>query len=374
MENIIGHEVRYSLPEKLEDFIFNDLLKDFQGKLPDYKDVRDTLKEDETEVKGYLAKYFPRSFVEAKEICKDLFNAKIINETFKDKKDINILDIGSGSGGNLMGLLYCLKDKIFDNKKNVWIVSIDGNKLALKYQERMIKEFFPYVLLRQEKRIFKGSEDFRDEMNKIVSSNRFDVIMCFQFVNEFYRKDFPSPYLNFPSLYFYVTKLADKYLEKDGLFILSDVTEKIDENDDKSFIPKLMNYEIFPIMGQPEMDLKCVIPLSCAFWYEKCSDYDNCFQQKIFNVYYKNEGWFRDRGEEAKKMFKFVYKIFAHKNLAGKILSQLEKLEKKDIYKVSKTNFCYKGGRKSERDIPSGKQQNIADAFTLSSLNEQNEI
>ena len=70
-------------------------------------------------------------------------------------------------------------------------------------------------------------------------------------------------------------------------------------------------------------------------------------------------------------MFKFVYKIFAHKNLAGKILSQFEK---KDIYKVSKRNFCYKGGRKSERDIPSGKQQNIADAFTLSSLNEQNEI
>ena len=379
MKNIIGHKVNPpSLPEKLEDFIFNDLLKNFQGKLPNHEDAKNEVGADETKVKGCLAKYFSGSFEEANQICQHLLSIETIKEIFKNKEEINILDIGSGSGGNLMGLLQCLKEKGILYNKKVKIFSIDGNKFAFKQHRRILdnlnffngknnKKFIDYrshLFANYFLKRFKNRENFQRQINEVASGKKFDIIMSFQFVNEPYNR---KECKEFHPLYRTMAGLAYEHLRKDGLFILSDVNYKLGTR----HFSQLMNSEIIPYLQKSERNLKCILPLSCAFWYEKCSDYDNCFQQKIFNVYYKNEGWFRDRGEEAKKMFKFVYKIFAHKNLAGKILSQFEK---KDIYKVSKTNFCYKGGRKSERDIPSGKQQNIADAFTLSSLNEQNEI
>ena len=372
---IIGHSVGYLLPGKLENFIFNDLLKNFQGKLPDYKDAKNQVDADETKVKGCLAKYFAMSFKEANQICQYLLSIETIKEIFKNKENINILDIGSGSGGNSIGLLYCLKKKgILDNNK-VKVISIDGNEKALEYQEQMIKNkiFFPDVSLIKKPIIFKDRGNFQDEMNEIVSGNEFDIIMSFQFVNELYRNR--KKYKEFRPLYRTMAELAYRYLKKDGLFILSDVNDKEKSLPYPYHFSQLMNSEIITYLHEEkETGLRCIIPLSCAFWYKECwnlnRDKANCFQQEFFNVHYKNEGWFKDRGEEIKPIFKFVYKVFAHKNLADKILSQFEK---KDIYKVSKggkeKKFCDKGEPKSTKsNLSAEKQRNAPDAFALSSL------
>ena len=130
------NSAEYLLPIEMKS-VFESLLKNFQGEpYTKFEEVKDTLHMDGRKLQNYLGAYFPRSFVEAREICNDLLNVEIINKTFKNKEEINILDIGSGTGGNLMGLLYCLKEnKLLDNKK-ISVISIDGNEDALEYQKK----------------------------------------------------------------------------------------------------------------------------------------------------------------------------------------------------------------------------------------------
>ena len=216
-------------------------------------------------------------------------------------------------------------------------------------------------LWHQEKREFERNEDFQDKMDEIVSGNKFDIIMCFQFVNEFYRK---GKYEKFHPLYKTMTELADRYLKKDGLFILSDVTDAIDENDNGSFFPKLMNKEIIKYL-QKETGLKCILPLSCAFYYGKCKHYAKCFQQKIYpiSILYGENLPFKD----TRITFRVAFKVFTHRELSAKILDK-EKI--KEIYEIRSYDgkrFCGEGEYKFENDLSLKEQQNAADAFTLSS-------
>lgn len=366
---------RVLLPKKLENFVFSNLDKSLRGRLhANYEEVKDTLRIYGSELQNYSAVYGLRSSAEAKEICEDLLGVPIINKTFKNKENINILDIGSGTGGNLMGLLWCLKEnKLLDNKKKVSVVSIDGNEKALEYQEKMRKELFPRVSWRPEKKEFEYKENFKNQINEIVSGNKFDIIMSFQFVNELYRKK----YKKFHPLYKIMAELAYRYLKKDGLFILSDVNDK--EESLPHHFSQLMNSEIIPyLQKEKETGLKCIIPLSCAFWYKECKRCYKCFQQKFFKVYYRHEDYFKKEEKERRSSTGFksinskvVYKVFAHNELADKIFPQQLEKKDKDIYRISEgskeKNFCDKGEPKSESNL-SEKQRNAPDAFALSSL------
>ena len=65
---------------------------------------------NEQQSQRYLGTYFPRSFVESYNIFYRLFNQEEIYKNFIGKKKINILNIGSGSGGDLFGLIEAMKD------------------------------------------------------------------------------------------------------------------------------------------------------------------------------------------------------------------------------------------------------------------------
>ena len=350
---IKNHKIKYSLPEEVEDFIFKDLLKGFQV-CPDHEAVRNNLYADEAEVKNYLGVYFPRSFVEAYEICTDLFAEKNIDSMLKDKKGIYILDIGSGSGGNLMGLLWRLKEMNFINKV-VGILSIDGNNISLDYQKKIIKIFFPCLALETRKENFISEKDFKIKMNRILSEYgfQFDIVTSFKFVSEMQSCD----------LYKIIVKLVSRYLKEDGLFILNDLTCEYSNSNGELFIPRVMNFEIIPFLKQSRANLKCIIPLSCAFWYQDCEDCGRCFQQKIFSVTYRNY-------PSLNRPTNVIYKVFTHNVLANKILS---KIERKDIYKISTKhkNFCIcdKGKFvKLKDEISKSQYVNAPDAFSLFSL------
>ena len=150
-------------PEKLGNFIFCDLNAIFE---PEFHYAKQNLNVDEKQIRKYLGTYFPRSFTEINTIFTDLIQNYHIKEMFENKEEIHILDIGSGTGANLLGLLWGMKDFYGDDfrHKDICIVSIDGNIEALKIQEILLNKCFPDNI----NLYLKNSEICRDNFKDII--------------------------------------------------------------------------------------------------------------------------------------------------------------------------------------------------------------
>jgi len=186
---------------------------------------------------------------------------------------------------------------------------------------------------------------------------KFDVIMVVKFVNKIYRKE----YSNNEGMYKLLIETVSDYLSRDGLFILADVTDKIENNDDL-YLPKIMNKEIVDYLNSTDAKLRPIIPLSCAFWYESCTaKKENCFtQRKIpFKLNYSKN---YNNNKNSRDLYKFnnlTYKVFAHKIVAEKIL---EKIERKKHYKIAEGKACIEGTYIYEWPISANK---YPDAFSF---------
>lgn len=396
-------------PSELKDFIFKEL----KGRYcPNPKKAPENRDGDSDKQKINMGTYFPRSFLEVHRIFEDLINNEHIKNIFENKEEFFILDIGSGTGGNLIGLLWFMKYHVqdFENKK-IYVVSLDCNDIALDYQKEIIEKFFSVFLFSWDKipgndneklieflirkfgvywvkiaeiekidndktiRLTTGkrflslklnyeeakvsieiddgrTEEFvmktennklniylsnninfysknpkllRDNFNEMVQSvsedykcwqnnykGKFGIIMCFKFVNEFYREK--QEYRENEGFYEKITETISDLLDENGLFILADTTDK---NATGVFFPKLMNKEIFEYLNNHAEELRLISPLSCAFWYENCRNPSICYNLRLFKIPEQNPG------------SKLTYKILAHKTTAEIIL---ELMERQDCY------------------------------------------
>ena len=105
--------------------------------------------------------------------------------------------------------------------------------------------------------------------------------MCSKFVNEFYTC--AEDYNRNNGLYGDLVKLADKYLARDGLIVLTDITTRSYDGHRRG-LPEILSEEINVALSAPDIDLSCLQPLSCAFYYKRCSAPYKCFIQQIFTV------------------------------------------------------------------------------------------
>src|SRR5690554_954226 len=125
------------LPRWLDKLIFDEL----SGKYaPDFSRYASNIEYNKSEVEIYLGTYFPRSFGESFCILNDLIKNHRFLDSLSSKDEITILDIGSGTGGNLIGVLQAFKTNL-KRKVNFKIVVIDGNAMSLEYLEKIINTF-----------------------------------------------------------------------------------------------------------------------------------------------------------------------------------------------------------------------------------------
>jgi len=113
-ENIENMKSSTRLPKWLDKYVFEDLLAKYE---PDFEKFDYNLEHSIDDLLVYLGTYFPRSYAEAFCIYEDLFLNQIIGKENKQKEELNILDIGCGTGGNLLGLLIAVKKEFSDISK-----------------------------------------------------------------------------------------------------------------------------------------------------------------------------------------------------------------------------------------------------------------
>ena len=97
------------LPEWLDTFIFDKLEAQYCPRNSDMTNIDD----DKAKTLNYLGTYFPRSYAESYCIFSEYFTSN--NSDFADKEELSIFDFGSGTGGEIIGLL--IKSKKSQNQR-----------------------------------------------------------------------------------------------------------------------------------------------------------------------------------------------------------------------------------------------------------------
>ena len=96
------------LPAYLDNLIYGEF---FGARYcPDHQRYEYNLNLSEEELLIYLGTYFPRSYGESFCLFSSIISAESIKSGLNGKDCINILDIGCGSGGEIIGLLHALEN------------------------------------------------------------------------------------------------------------------------------------------------------------------------------------------------------------------------------------------------------------------------
>jgi len=289
-----------TLPQFIDDYIFNRLKANFA---PDFTKFNKNLNHNKGDVLIYLGTYFPRSFAETYSIFNNILKNDIIEKSNKEKEEINILDIGSGTGGNLSGLLISIIENI-SQKKNINIVAVDGNKEALKFLEKIVfKIQLKYNLNISLKCHYVAFETITDlyENSKQFFEPNFDFIISSKMINEIITKDSDS--------YFNYYRHFTKYLNNDGLLLMLDVTTKIEVD----YMPILLNKQTNRFIQESDSIYKTLIPTSCAEFDTTCKQ--DCFTNNHFVV---------SHSKKKNDRTKVTYRIIGKSKFINLILSKIE--------------------------------------------------
>lgn len=283
-----------SLPAWLDRLIFEKLGAQYN---PDYQRHSFNLDLSEDEVQNYLGTYFPRSYAESFCIYDDLCkNTKFI-ELIKEKEEIHILDVGCGTGGELIGLLTVLEKYIPTNVK-FKVEAIDGNAFSLE----KFKEIAAYVTKKSRREYTITTVQniicCTDDIEKIAehySSRQFDFIQMCKFGCELESRrtcKMANPYQLLLTLF-------GKLLSKEGMFLLLDVTTLSKTNN--QYYSQLLNMGVRDALRK-QPNLGVLLPLCCSKYNDECLL--PCFTQKEFSIRHSKKN---------SDVSKVAYRIVTHK-------------------------------------------------------------
>lgn len=304
----------FELPSFIDQYIFNRLGAKYA---PDFEKFNKNLEHNKKEILEYLGTYFPRSFTESHLIFKNIFENQTIFKCFQKQDDINILDIGSGTGGNLSGLLYSFIER-FGTNYNFNIFVVDGNQEALQILEKIVQKFqLKYGLrisIRSNYITFETIYDLYQEVKEHFEF-KFDFIISSKMINEIIVED-RNAYYDFQE--YFIEELKDQ-----GLLTLIDVTAKIKEWD---YIPIILNKQTNKFITNYKEDYKTLIPTSCSEHETNCTH--NCFSNQLFSLTHSNK---------QSDFSKITYRVIGKIEFVENILSDIKVA---DI--VGKTENGYK--------------------------------
>lgn len=257
------------LPPWLDNILYNELNAVYA---PEHKRYEYNLDLNEAELKVYLGTYFPRSYAEMFCIVDNLMQNERIRKSFT-QDEVNVLDLGCGTGGELVGLMVALSKYL--SNENISVMAIDGNGGALTLLEKIVERFSNRDRKHHVKLVTScvAINGERDLCKFIAEMKRFHFILCDKVVCELMAKGILSS-----DAYGTMARELSPHLHENGLLIMLDVTTR--DIRTGLFYPQLMNRSINEYVRNDKA-IETLLPLSCAH-NEVCKDL--CFMQQSFIV------------------------------------------------------------------------------------------
>ena len=287
-----------TFPKWLDDIIFNELGAKYS---PDHNRFEYNLNLNKEEVLIYLGTYFPRSYSEVYNLFHELLDNSNYLSVISPQKEISILDLGCGTGGDVIGLLSFIED-YFPFVESVQVLAIDGNHEALRMFEKVLTSFKRRSRLEIKETIgpvFIEDESDLEVISRVVSDD-FDFIISCKAICEMISKR----RLN-NNAYKRIVNLLTKKLALEGILLIEDVTTKIPVVDE--FIPIILNKELNEfIKDNPQFST--LAPISCKEHGNYCKN--GCFFKKEITI---------SHSQKSEDISKIIYRFISYKCLADKI-------------------------------------------------------
>ncbi|MCH4183314.1 MAG: hypothetical protein LKF48_09185 [Prevotella sp.] len=266
--------IHKDLPEWLKKYIYVDKEA---GNVPDFQKAQLNIDANKQDAIDYFGTYFPRSYAESYCIFNNLFTVKKYSSILSQNEKISILSFGSGSGGDIIGLLEALSR--FSKIRKIRIVALDGNKefLLLLRQILQLKEIVNrYKICFEDILIpIQSDKDISFFCKKITES--FDFITSFKLINELYHSNILEN-----DCYELLTSDLSVKLKETGLFLLLDVNIPLK----RKYMANLMRDGIAHFVSINK-GYKILVPIPCHF--NKTHFCEKCRPRKSFDTPYKLE-------------------------------------------------------------------------------------
>ncbi|MDR1532909.1 MAG: hypothetical protein LBS62_12170 [Clostridiales bacterium] len=300
----------FHINRELYNYIFNELGARYEQMT---RTVEFNLYNDREKNLKYLGTYFPRSFVESYKIFNNVFEC-FKTYHFDFDETINILDIGSGTGGPLFGLLQVLSEQFEHRQINVY--SIDGNQDAFNIQSKI--SFYNNGLLYGNKsrpafyfrpKIFVDKNDLKSSLLSFFQQTKIDIMMSFKFINELYPTN--------AGIYKTMLEVAEEILSSNGITCIVDLTHRKRDYNGRyltDYLPVHFNKEVSEYFksNRETTTLYYALPTCCAKNCCNCS-HGRCFTSLMMPV--QHDG-FQDKTKINYKFFmkrgKFFSNFYCH--------------------------------------------------------------
>lgn len=302
------------LPAFLDDFIFNQLNAEYA---PDFQRFEYNLDLTRDENLKYLGTYFPRSYSESFCIFDNIFQNINFQRTYSHNQSLNILSIGCGTGGDLIGLMTTI-EKYFQQITELNIYALDGNAESLSILEKIIEKFkvqsSKNIKLRTIRAVFNSITNI--DVQQFVEQ-KFDFILSFKLLSEIIavgKGQLDNSYYDF--VHKFLPMLSDM-----GLCVLLNVTTKPEHT---TYNPILMNRQVNKALRELS-EYRTLLPISCSIYSNEC--HVDCFYQQTFSVTHL---------KHTKDKSKVAYRIIAR----DKFVKQIVSIENDSKLIIHNDKFC----------------------------------
>lgn len=285
-----------TLPQWMDSLIYGEYFGATYK--PDHKRYSYNRNLSAEELLIYLGTYFPRSYSESFCIFSNLFSNESYLQEVKKQDSIKILDIGCGSGGEILGLLELLEKHLSDDVP-IDIYTFDGNPMAQEILMDLISQFQNHVAKSRSIQIYTkikhidNVDDFK-QIAKEVKSFQFDFIFCDKVCNEL----ITIHHMN--NAYYELCATFSPLLKEFGVIQILDVTTKDEVSD--QFYPILLNRQVNDFIRN-EASFVSILPVSCAK-HPECKN--SCFTEKKIYV---------SHSQKEKDLSKVAFRIIARRAL-----------------------------------------------------------
>ncbi len=332
-------QINCKLPSTIDKLIFNSLGGFYHNGYNVDNNLENTLKQNQL----YLGTYFPRSYCETNHMFSNFFKSKTLLDTFLAKKQINILDFGTGTGGNIIGLMDTFSKNSF-NTEAIKFYIVEGNKIAIDFFTKIFNHYNTIHNTKFKLKVLNAIlpdklEDFTAMLYRILQTFNinFDIITSSKMLNEFYNRN-PTK----KGYYTQFTNSVSNFLNKKGVIFLTDVvcsSYRKDYSDQRRELTSIIMAEELKNSVTTNSKINFVAPIACAWWSHICRQ-QKCYTEKQFII---------SHSQKKEDISKICFRLLATKEFAHTLLAPIPVTDKIKVSNNNKTsnNYCSYGIRVS---------------------------